>query len=259
MNSILNDLDSIIKEKAHEGLRHVRGLLIKRGIEVPSKIGIITANNFYFCFPDNSKPVIFYDENNNTIFLDGHQIKEDILKIINTYDKNYKKSNNQLSYVLVSLEYQLLSRNPTTRENYIIIPIKLSQLDEYIIKNYIKFVLLPGIWSSIEGIRNSELPKKEKEYAIYTLGNLSYYLTYYKNSGLPNNVFYISLYNTMECTDILKSATSLINEDPFTVGTCTGYDLLVNRSSNGINLKKVYEKLIKDPYHFLEEYSKQSK
>jgi len=259
MNSILEDLDSIIKEKVHEGLRHVRELLVKRGIEVPSRIGIITANNFYFCFPDNSKPVIFYDENNNTIFLDSHQIKEDILKIINTYDKNYKKSNNQFSYISVSLEYQPFSRNPTTRENYIIIPIKLSQLDEYIIKNYIKFMLLHGIWSSIEGIRNSEFPKKEKEYIIYTLVIPSYYLTFYKNSGLPNNVFYISLYNTMKCKNILKSATSLINEDPFTVGTCTGYDLLANHGSDGINLKNVYKELIKDPYHLLKEYLKQSK
>jgi len=251
MNSILKDLDSIIKRKAHEGLRHVRERLTKRGIEVPSKIGIITANNFYFCFPDNSKPIIFYDENNNTIFLDSHQIKEDILKIINTYDKNYKKSNNQLSYISVSLEYQLLSRNPTTRENYIIIPIKLSQPYEYIIKNYIKFVLLHGIWPSIEGIGNLELPKKVKEYIIYALAITSYYLTFYKNSGLPNKVIYISLYNTMECTNILKSAASLINEDPFTVGTCTGYNLLANYSSNGINLKNVYEELIKDPHYFL--------
>ena len=258
MNSILKDLDSIIEEKSHERLQHVRELLVKRGIEVPSNIRIIiNTNNFYF--PNNSKPIIFYDKNINTIFLDGLQIKKDILEIINIYDKKYREKNKEPNYIFVPRNYQLFSRKPTIREIYIIIPLKSSQKQseksspyDSIVENYIKFVLLPGIWLSVEDIRNLKLPKEIVEYIIYTVMILSYYLTFYKNSGLPNKVIYISIHNTMECTNILKSATSLINKDPFTVGACTGYHILAEYGLHGINLKKVYEELVKDPYHFLE-------
>jgi hypothetical protein len=259
MNSISNNLDSIIKEKSRECQRRIREFLIKRGIKVPSHIKIIIIDNFYFL--NNSKPVISYNENNNTIFLDGFRIKKDILGIINIYDKKHKEDNSQLSHIFVPLEYQLFSRNPTIQENYIMIPTKSPQQQnkkaspyDYIVENYMKFALLHGIWLSVEGIRNLKLPEKIKEYIIYTLVILSYYSTFHKNLGLPNKVIYISLYNTMGCTKILKSAASLINKDPFTVGTCTGYNLLDKHSSDEINLKDAYEELIKNPFYFLKEY-----
>jgi hypothetical protein len=264
MDNILNNLDSIIEEKSRERLRHVRELLVKRRIEIPSRIRIIiNTNNFYF--PNNSKPIIFYDKNINTIFLDGLRIKKDILEIINIYDKKYREKNkDRPSYIFVPRNYQLFSRKPTTREIYIIIPLKSSQKQseksspyDSIVENYMKFVLLHGIWLSVEDIRNLKLPKETVEYIIYTVVTLSYYSTFYKNLGLSNKVIYTSLYNTIGCTDILEHTASLINEDPFTVGTCTGYHILAEYSPNEINLKNVYEELIKDPYYFLEEYLKQ--
>jgi len=240
MNSILKDLDSIIKREAHEQLEHNVRLLEKRGIKIPIYIIVETIEDSKSIISCNTKYNII-----NTIYLNSLKIKSIISEIIDIYKS--RKNNNQITHIYVPQRYQLLSGDPTITENLILIPIKSS---DDITKYYIKFLMSHGILACTNGIKNLEISQKIKEYIIYVLAILLYYSTLSTTFKLNKGNFII-LYNTMGCKKILKSASSLISKDPFTPGTCTGYYLLINTSYNKINLKDIYRKLINDPYYFL--------
>jgi hypothetical protein len=254
IKEILNNLDNIIEEALNEQLPHIREFLRKRKIKFPRHIKIQIIKN--------SKTITFYNEEYNTIYLNGPIIKKDISTIIDIYEEKSRRDNYQLSYIFVPQTFQLLSGNPTLKEILIAIPTKPSIRSEKepsyediiknLIKNYIKFIILHGVLLSTENIRKSKLPKEIKEYLIYVLAIISYYKSFSTKLGISSIGIYISLYNTIGCRDILESIPSLINKDPFTAGACTGYHLLAEYGLQGINLKNIYEKLIKDPYYFLE-------
>lgn len=247
MNSIQNnidiikDLDTIIEEESYDQLKHIRNLFRKRKLKFPPRIRVYMTDNFYL--PNGS--IVYYDK--KAILLNRQAVRESISKIISIYNE---KNGNHIKLIFVPQTYQLLSSNHTKKKNIIMIPLGSSPYND-IIKNYVKFLLLPAIWSSILDTENLGLPEKIKEYIIYTLSILSYYQTFSNQSGLINKGIFTTIYNTMECTDVLESATSLINEDPFTLGTCTAYYLLIKNEPNKINLKDIYRKLINDPYYFL--------
>jgi hypothetical protein len=254
MNSIQNDLnkiedgnkidslDNIVKE-AHEQLEHTARLLEKRGIRSRIYIRIEIAKD--------SKPIISCNTTYNiinTIYLNGPKIKSTISEIIDIYKSRKNKNDGQIIHINVPQREQLLSSDPTITENLILIPIKSS---DDIIKYYIKFLISHGILASTNGIKNLEISEKIKKYITYVLANLLYYSTFSTTFKLNRGNFII-LYNTMGCKEILKSASSLISKDPFTLGTCTGYDLLINKYSyNRINLKEIYRTLTNNPYYFL--------
>jgi len=239
-NKILDSLDNIVKE-THEQLEHNARLLEKRGIRIPIYIRIEITEDL--------KPIISCNTTYNTIntiYLNSQKIKSIISEIIDIYKS--RKNNNQITHINVPQRYQLLSGDPTITENLILIPVKSS---DDIIKYYIKFLILHGIFASTNGIKNLEISKKIKEYITYVLANISYHSTFSTTFKLNKGNFII-LYNTIGCEKILKSASSLISKDPFTLGTCTGYDLLINTYSyNRINLKDIYRTLTNDPYYFL--------
>jgi hypothetical protein len=247
MNSIQNnidiikDLDTIVEEESYGQLKHIRNLFRKRKLKFQHRIRVYLTNNSYL--PNGS--IVYYDK--KAILLNRQAVRESISKIISIYNE---KNSNHIKLIFVPQTYQLLSGNHTKKKNIIMIPLDSSPYND-IIKNYVKFLLLPAIWSSILDTENLGLPKKIKEYIIYTLSILSYYQTSSTQSGLINKGIFTTIYNTMECTDVLESATSLINEDPFTPGTCTAYYLLIKNEPNKINLKDIYRKLINDPYYFL--------
>jgi len=247
MNSIQNnidiikDLDTIIEEESYGQLKHIRNLFRKRKLKFQHRIRVYLTNNSYL--PNGS--IVYYDK--KAILLNRQAVRESISKIISIYNE---KNSNHIKLIFVPQTYQLLSGNHTKKKNIIMIPLNSSPYND-IIKNYAKFLLLPAIWSSILDTENLGLPEKIKEYIIYTLSILSYYQTSSTQSGLINKGIFTTIYNTMECTDVLESATSLINEDPFTPGTCTAYYLLIKNEPNKINLKDIYRKLINDPYYFL--------
>ena len=249
MNSIQNnidiikDLDTIIEEESYDQLKHIRNLFRKRKLKFPPRIRVYMTDNFYL--PNGS--IVYYDKNKKVILLNRQAVRESISKIISIYNE---KNSNHIKLIFVPQTYQLLSGNHTKKKNIIMIPLDSSPYND-IIKNYVKFLLLHAIWSSMLDTENLGLPEKIKEYIIYTLSILSYYQTSSTQSGLINKGIFTTIYNTMECTDVLESATSLINEDPFTLGTCTAYYLLIKNEPNKINLKDIYRKLINDPYYFL--------
>jgi len=249
MNSIQNnidnikDLDTIIEEVSHDQLKRIRDLFRKRRLKFPPRIKVYMTDNSYL----PNRPIVYYDKNTKVILLNRQAVRESISKIISIYNE---KNSNHIKLIFVPQTYQLLSGNYTKKKNIIMIPLNSSPYND-IIKNYVKFLLLPAIWSSMQDIENLRLPEKIKEYIIYTLSILSYYQTSSTQSGLINKGIFTTIYNTIECTDVLESATSLINEDPFTLGTCTAYYLLINNEPTKINLKDIYRKLINDPYYFL--------
>jgi hypothetical protein len=246
MNSIQNnidnikDLDTIIEEASRSQLKRIRNLFRKRELKFQHRIEVYLTDRSYL--PNGS--IVYYDK--KTILLNRQAVRESISKIISIYNE---KNSNHIKLIFVSQTYQLLSGNHTKKQNIIMIPLGSSPYND-IIKNYVKFLLLPAIWSSILDTENLGLPEKIKEYIIYTLSILSYYQTFSNQSGLINKGIFTTIYNTMECTDVLESA-SLINEDPFTLGTCTAYYLLIKNEPTKINLKDIYRKLINDPYYFL--------
>jgi hypothetical protein len=248
---ILNNLDYIIERESHEQVLYNKGFLAKRKIRIPRHIKILISNLEY---------PISYDEMYNILFLDKSTIKKAISTIIDIY--NNIENNKERSYIFVPQTFQLFSGNPTLKEILIAIPTKPSIRSEKelsyediiknLIKNYIKFIILHGLLLSTENIRKLKLPKEMKEYIIYVLAIISYYKTFSTKLGISSIGIYISLYNTIGCRNILESIPSLINKDPFTAGACTGYHILAEYGLHRINLKNIYEELVKDPYHFLE-------
>jgi hypothetical protein len=239
----IKDLDTIIEEVSYGQLKHIRDRFRKRRLKFPPRIRVYMTDNFYL--PNRS--FVYYDKNVKAILLNRQAVRESISKIISIYNE---KNSNHIKLIFVPQTYQLLSGNHTKKKNIIMIPLNSSPYND-IIKNYVKFLLLPAIWSSMQDTENLELPEKIKEYVIYTLSTLSYYQISSNKSGLINKGIFTTIYNTMECTDVLESATPLINEDPFTPGTCTAYYLLIKNEPTKINLKDIYRKLINDPYYFL--------
>jgi len=244
----IKDLDTIIEEVSRSQLKHIRDRFRKRKLKFPPRIKVYMTNNSYL--PNGS--IVYYDEHNKAILLNRQAVRESISKIISIYNE---KNNNHIKLIFVPQTYQLLSGNRTKEKNIIMIPLNSSPYND-IIKNYVKFLLLPPIWSSMQDIKNLGLPKKIQEYIIYTLSILSYYQTFSNQSGLINKGIFTTIYNTMECTDALESATYLINEDPFTLGACTAYYLLIKNEPTKINLKDIYGKLTNNPYYFFKNYPK---
>jgi hypothetical protein len=242
-NKILDSLDNIVKE-THEQLEHNARLLEKRGIRIPIYIRTEITKDLKSIISCNTTYNII-----NTIYLNGPKIKSIISEIIDIYkSRKNNNQNGQITYIYAPQREQLLSGDPTITENLILIPIKSS---DDTIKYYIKFLISHGILACTNGIKNLEISKKIKEYITYVLADLLYHSTFSTTFKLNRGNFII-LYNTMGCEKILKSASSLISKDSFTLGTCTGYDLLINKYSyNRINLKEIYRTLTNDPYYFL--------